>query len=247
MEAYTEISFLQNGNMTWIFKAKDITSRDVVFKVFFPRYIANIIFKYERRILLKITSIPQVQKYIDDFAIPTETLNTLLPNFKNSLSEGEFILDKCLVLVMEFAPGMDLFESLKAKIPVPINLFFQTMTQILSDLHQNRIQHRDIKMENIVYDPNTKQFTLIDFGSAGSSTDLQSDKVYVCLTHGYYKIPRDNYSEKFQDNYAVMVCLYELIHNHSPWNNLDGSYLGWENQTILTYQEIVEKYLTEKS
>ena len=107
MEAYTEISFLQNGNMTWIFKAKDITSRDVVFKVFFPRYIANIIFKYERRILLKITSIPQVQKYIDDFAIPTETLNTLLPNFKNSLSEGEFILDKCLVLVMEFAPGMD--------------------------------------------------------------------------------------------------------------------------------------------
>ena len=48
---------------------------------------------------------------------------------------------------------------------VAFGVFYETLLA-LNYLHKSYVMHRDIKLENVIYDENTKRLKLLDFGSA---------------------------------------------------------------------------------
>ena len=72
------------------------------------------------------------------------------------------------VLVMEDVGGISLSQYYQNR-PLNLEEFFYAaiaVTKILSDLYQYRVIHKDIKPDNILINPETKEIFLIDFSIA---------------------------------------------------------------------------------
>jgi serine/threonine protein kinase len=89
----------------------------------------------------------------------------------------------------------------------------------VSYMHYKGKAHRDIKLENILYDASTHQIKLIDFGfSLGTSEDKKSDS--YCGTPHYMdpdivkKVP---YSPFAADMWACGVILYIILVGNLPF------------------------------
>ena len=70
-------------------------------------------------------------------------------------------------LVLEFIEGQILLSYLKEKKKLneaDSRKIFKQLLAAVSYCHSKNIAHRDIKLENIIIDPNTKIIKLIDFG-----------------------------------------------------------------------------------
>lgn len=76
-----------------------------------------------------------------------------------------------LQLVMEKLDGGELFHMVDKFGPLGEEAAAQIIEQLLevvAHLHKNRVVHRDIKMENIIFEkPNSLRLRLVDFGFAG--------------------------------------------------------------------------------
>jgi serine/threonine protein kinase len=72
-------------------------------------------------------------------------------------------------LVMELCSGMPLFHVVK-KLPdqrMPedsCRIIFRQLMLAIGYMHSNGKAHRDLKLENILYDQELKQIKIIDFG-----------------------------------------------------------------------------------
>lgn len=69
-------------------------------------------------------------------------------------------------VILSEAPGMDLFEYVKKNgrmIEEEVKNISKQLMKILKDIHNLNIIHKDIKPENIIYEPVSKKITLIDF------------------------------------------------------------------------------------
>jgi serine/threonine protein kinase len=84
-------------------------------------------------------------------------------------------------VILSEAPGMDLFEYIHQNGVMTEdevkNIAKQLMT-IMDDIHNRDIIHKDIKPENIVYDPNTQKITLIDFEEKYTDDYRSPEQVY---------------------------------------------------------------------
>lgn len=76
-----------------------------------------------------------------------------------------------LYIEMEFIDGPDLYDLYKklerSGRKIDINLYVQIvrdLTRAVNFLHSNGIAHRDIKLENVIFDQKTKKVKLVDFG-----------------------------------------------------------------------------------
>jgi serine/threonine protein kinase len=92
-------------------------------------------------------------------------------------------------LVMERIYGENLEEYIK-KINNYIDettalLWLSKLTQILKEIHGNRIFHRDIKPSNIILQPDGHQPVLIDFGAAKQAAQNASKPGTQIFTPGY--------------------------------------------------------------
>jgi serine/threonine protein kinase len=125
----------------------------------------------------------------------------------------------------EYIEGDNLSDYIKTDARLPINRIFQLGKDILGALVMLQSQtkpifHRDIKPQNIIYDPN-KGFILIDFNIASANED---NKDYVCTPT--YLAPDLVTSEskinwnKSADPFALGVTMYELICKQHPWSPL---------------------------
>ncbi|CAG0900569.1 unnamed protein product [Cyprideis torosa] len=100
---------------------------------------------------------------------------------------------KYLNLVMEFIPstvGRLIREYRESKQPIPIMLIkiiTYQMFRALMYLHNKEIGHRDIKPQNLLYDPITAAVKLCDFGCAKVLRDGETSISYICSR--YYRAP----------------------------------------------------------
>lgn len=164
--------------------------------------------KHEISVLLKIDH-PNIVKFIDCFTT-----------------------EHHIFLVTELIVGKNLYFSFKKKF-VDIGLDFQDrsarkkfvnsiMKQLISALfylHSRRINHRDIKLDNIVFDHLTKSVKLLDFGFSKIIDPNFPEKLF-CGTPTYMSpeavLHKDSITLQ-SDVWALGVVYYALLFNQFPF------------------------------
>ena len=109
--------------------------------------------------------------------IPEEIMFLENLHHDNLISLHEVYFEKSSwVLVMEYLPGyVDMFEYISQTGVMSVEEAREVLTQLVdtcSYLVSCGVDHRDIKDENILYNPSTKNIKLIDFGSASWLPDM---------------------------------------------------------------------------
>lgn len=105
------------------------------------------------------------------------------------------------------------------------NMIIKTMLEILSHLHSKGICHRDIKLENILYDQATKKLKLIDFGVSKKNSFIDKEnveKMWTCTGSLQYMAPEmfmgTGYDTKV-DCWAVGVLAYKIYFYKFPFDS----------------------------
>ena len=111
-----------------------------------------------------------------------------------------------------------------------VNSLATQMLDALKTLHSVGIVHRDVKQENIMYDPKTITFVLIDVGGAcdsrgclepaGTAELLHPDLVeaYELFDNGYESdLPSDIEIYKRGDVYSLGIVLFEFVEEQAPY------------------------------
>lgn len=101
-------------------------------------------------------------------------------------------------------------------------------------LHSQGISHRDLKLENIVFDEEYKLLKIIDFATADETPGLSvglvgSEKYAAPETYSQIK-----YDGKVLDIWSMGIILYYMLHSKFPWkqaNRNDLDYTGYTNAT----------------
>jgi calcium-dependent protein kinase len=123
-------------------------------------------------------------------------------------------------LVMEFLDFPTLAEVMLENEADIKNVMIQLLNT-LSYLHRENIVHRDVKPENILYDPLTKKIKLIDFGIAKPFV-RRSIFVDLLTQTGtlYYRAPEmfnfGGYREGV-DVWAAGITLFKLFTGITPF------------------------------
>ena len=105
---------------------------------------------------------------------------------------------------------------------------FQIM-DALSFLHHHEIAHRDIKPQNVLYDPETKKVKLIDFGIS-KKFKKNGELINMWTQTGtlFYRAPEmfsGDYRESV-DVWAAGILLFELATGTTPFQS------EYHNQTV---------------
>lgn len=130
-------------------------------------------------------------------------------------------------LVMYYLEGITFKEYLQCQGGrVPFDTALKIMIPImdvLRELHQHNLLHRDISPDNI-YITKDRQVKLLDFGAARQAIGEHSKSLSVVLKPGY--APEEQYRTKgrqgpWTDIYAVAATLYRAIAGEVPPESLD--------------------------
>lgn len=135
-----------------------------------------------------------------------------------------------LLLVMKDFPGRSLEEWISGN-SLELKTFLQIaiqLVEILGELHQQQVIHKDIKPQNILFDPQTRQVNIIDFSI---SSRLMRETAAVKNPHLLegtlaYLSPeqtgRMNRSVDYRtDFYSLGVTFYELLTGQLPFSTSD--------------------------
>jgi len=183
--------------------------------------------------------------------VPTQEVHilTLLANYKDVYSNLLYLIDVTqeptggTTIVTNYVEGMEVHKG-----PVSVsymhNLFLQVMST-LEFLHTNRIVHRDIKRENVLFSPPNK-FVVIDYGSAcerrcigGGGTPLYFTEDVRRAT--YAKTTTSWNAYRAADLFALGVLMYRVIYKSLPYatpprNDEYRVYL-WDKPKPFTYED----------
>jgi len=128
-------------------------------------------------------------------------------------------------IVTEFVEGGELYELVE-KFPfgVPELLSKSILKQIFTGvalLHKNNIVHLDLKLENIMYNPENDKIKIIDFGFAMATADKQRLTEYCGSLHYIapqllYKIPYDGFKA---DVWSLGVLSFALLSSKFPFDD----------------------------
>ncbi|MHC5736223.1 trifunctional serine/threonine-protein kinase/ATP-binding protein/sensor histidine kinase [Nostoc sp.] len=209
---YSIASLIYEATATVIYRAYSKANGDsVVIKLLKADYptvkeIAQIKHEYEIIQNLNIAGVIKTHKLI---------------NYDNGYSNG-------LAMVLEDFGG----ESLKHQISTTgfevtkfLNIASQ-ITETLGELHNHHIIHKDIKPENILYNPNTEKIKLIDFSIASLLSKESPEIGSLSLLEGTlaYMSPeqtgRINRTLDYRtDFYSLGVSFYEMLTGRLPFHN----------------------------
>ncbi|MGB3534054.1 MAG: AAA family ATPase [Microcoleaceae cyanobacterium] len=201
---------LYQGSRTIVYRAhKQSNHQPVIIKLMrseYPSFLELIQFR-NQYIITKNLKIPGI---IHPYS---------LENYQNSFA-----------LIMEDFGGISLKKYMNDKC-INISDFLIIaiqITEILDQLYQNRVIHKDIKPANILIDPDTKEVKLIDFSIASllpkETQKLQNPNVLEG-TLGYIspeQTGRMNRGVDYRsDFYALGVTFYELLTGKLPFTATD--------------------------
>ncbi|CAD8172743.1 unnamed protein product [Paramecium pentaurelia] len=134
-----------------------------------------------------------------------------------------------LYLIMEYAPGGELFEVIIKNQRLNEKETAEYMMQILSGvqyMHDNYVMHRDLKPENLLLDENNK-IKIVDFGLSNQFKDGQLLKT-ACGSPCYAApemIAGKEYDPKSADTWSCGVILYAMVNGYLPFEDSNTSQL----------------------
>ncbi|MGB3638249.1 MAG: AAA family ATPase [Rivularia sp. (in: cyanobacteria)] len=208
---------LYNGSRTLVYRAiRDSDQKPVVIKL-----LKNTYPNFNE--LLQFRNQYTISKNLD---IPGIIRPYSLEAYQNSYA-----------LVMEDFGGVSLREyiqtssigTLSVKFLEGILVIAVQITDILHNVHQNRVIHKDIKPDNILINPETKQIKLIDFSIASllpketqeitNPNSLEGTLAYISPE----QTGRMNRGVDYRsDFYALGVSFYELLTGELPFKSEDA-------------------------
>ena len=210
INGYHQKEVLYKSRRTLIYRAvRTKDQKSVIIKAFcseYPRLQELARFKYEIEITGKFQE-QGVVRFIEDITIDSNPA-MILEDFKGS-SLNLLIPDKTLSLYQ--------FLSMAIKI-----------ARALGCIHRHNIIHKDINPHNILYNPETKEIQIIDFGI---STELSRENLEASMSARLEGTPayispeqtgRMNREVEYRsDYYSLGVTFYELLTNTRPFNAND--------------------------
>ena len=125
---------------------------------------------------------------------------------------------KQVLIVMEYMGGLSLHGLLKSRPhrrldePLARRLFSQVVSGI-AYCHSKSVTHRDIKLENILLDPESRNLKIIDFGFSTCIPNDRKIKIF-CGTPSYMApeiVSRVEYAGPPADIWALGVLLYAML------------------------------------
>jgi serine/threonine-protein kinase len=123
---------------------------------------------------------------------------------------------------MEFLKGKDLVPYSKAGSLMPLPRVMSIVARVadaLSYAHENHVVHRDIKPANIMYEPESDQVKVTDFGIA-RITDSSKTKTGMVLGTPSYMSPEQLAGKKIDgrsDLFSLGVMLYQMSSGKLPF------------------------------
>ena len=126
-------------------------------------------------------------------------------------------------IAMEFLTGHDLARYTKegALLPLPtvMDVVFKS-AMALDYAHKRNVVHRDIKPANVMYEPESKQVKLMDFGVA-RITDSSKTKTGMALGTPSYMSPEQLSGKKVDgrsDLFSLGVMFYQMVSGKLPFH-----------------------------
>ncbi|MDX1457162.1 MAG: serine/threonine-protein kinase [Marinobacter sp.] len=136
-------------------------------------------------------------------------------------------------IAMDYAPGKPLSHHGKADRLLPLAVVLKLMAEVADALayaHSQNIVHRDIKPDNLIYDAQSGQLKITDFGIA-KITDDSRTRTGSVLGSPLYMSPEQLKGQKVtgaSDIYSLGVTLYRLVSGETPYTG--------DTLASLTYQ-----------
>ena len=158
--------------------------------------------------------------------IPDEILLSETLDHPNLIKLHEIYFEQnSWIIVMEYIPDfVDLFDHISKNGALTVEDAREVLAQLLdtcSYLISLGIDHRDIKDENILYNPVTRRIKLIDFGSASwipeadaPYTSYQGTEVYLPPEHFNY----GSYSALPAMTWSIGCLAYVLLNGDCPFS-----------------------------
>jgi serine/threonine-protein kinase len=125
-------------------------------------------------------------------------------------------------IAMEFLKGKDLVPYTKPGQLMPLPRVLSIVARVadaLSYAHENHVVHRDIKPANIMYEPESDQVKVTDFGIA-RITDSSKTKTGMVLGTPSYMSPEQLAGKKIDgrsDLFSLGVTLYQMACGKLPF------------------------------
>ncbi len=126
-------------------------------------------------------------------------------------------------IAMEFLAGYDLVRHTKPDdllpLPTVMGIIFKS-AMALDAAHKQHVVHRDIKPANVMYEPESKQVKLTDFGIA-RITDSSKTKTGMVLGTPSYMSPEQLSGKKVDgrsDLFSLGVMFYQMITGKLPFH-----------------------------
>lgn len=125
-------------------------------------------------------------------------------------------------IAMEFLKGEDLAPATKQDSLLPIGKVIDITLKCASALnyaHGQNVVHRDIKPANVMYDPESDEMKITDFGIA-RITDSSKTKTGMVLGTPSYMSPEQLAGKKVDgrsDLFSLAVMLYQLLSGKLPF------------------------------
>ncbi|MBS1197604.1 MAG: protein kinase family protein [Proteobacteria bacterium] len=125
-------------------------------------------------------------------------------------------------IAMEFLKGKDLVPQVKPDALLPLPKVLSIIARVADALdyaHQNNVVHRDIKPGNIMYEPESDQVKVTDFGIA-RITDSSKTKTGMVLGTPSYMSPEQLVGKKIDgrsDLFSLGVTLYQMCCGQLPF------------------------------
>ena len=128
---------------------------------------------------------------------------------------------------MSFFQGCDLFNEITERSyevfsESEAKTIFAQLVDAIEHCHQNEVMHMDIKLENVIYDKETKKVTLIDFGLSqlmhdGSDVLTKRVGTYNYAAPELLKSKTVPYSGTKVDSWALGIVLFALLTSRFPF------------------------------
>jgi len=155
--------------------------------------------------------------------------------------------DSQIYLILKLLTGGDMFDRLEEQpeyhySEVQCAKIVKQMTSAVRYLHSNKVIHRDLKLENFLFDDmDSDTIRLIDFGLS-KHFDRSGEKHNLAVGTPYTIAPeiiQGEYDEKV-DVWALGVITYLLLCGETPFGGMDGESLISVRQNILDCKIVFE-------
>ncbi len=192
------------GGMARVYLAHDhVLNRDVAVKILNPALAADPLF---------------VERFRRE-AQAAAALNH--PNIVTIYDTGT--TDDTYFIVMEYVPGPNLKEIIRAHGPLPENEVLAIGVQVAAAVgvaHAHHLIHRDIKPHNILRNPEGSA-KVTDFGIARAAGASQLTATQTVMGTAHYLSPEQALHQPLDgrsDLYSLGVVLYEALTGHVPFD-----------------------------